>query len=126
MLPRHEVSLRVEYSSGEVCKPMCGIFGIVTTKHRDRAIEPLILGLRSLAHRGPDDQGIDFPSDGRNGLTVAFAHRRLAILDLSSAGHQPMKDERTGNWITYNGEVFNFHELRRKLQKEGISFKSES
>ena len=105
---------------------MCGIFGIVTTKHRDQAIEPLNRAMRSLAHRGPDDQGIDFLSGEGQGLTVAFAHRRLAILDLSPAGHQPMKDERTGNWITYNGEVFNFHELRRTLQSQGISFSSES
>src|SRR5262245_21373789 len=105
---------------------MCGIFGIVTTKHRDQAIEPLTRAMRSLAHRGPDDQGIDFLSGESQELTVAFAHRRLAILDLSPAGHQPMRDERTGNWITYNGEVFNFHELRRNLQSQGISFKSES
>ncbi len=105
---------------------MCGIFGIVTTKQRDQTIDPLTRAVRSLAHRGPDDQGIDFLSDERKGLTVAFAHRRLAILDLSPAGHQPMKDERTGNWITYNGEVFNFHELRHKLQSRGIGFRSES
>lgn len=105
---------------------MCGIFGIVTTRPRSELIEPINAVLRALAHRGPDDEGIEFISDERAGLTVAFAHRRLAILDLSSAGHQPMRDEATGNWITYNGEVFNFRDVRRELEKRGLEFHSES
>lgn len=105
---------------------MCGIFGIVTTKSRVELIEPIDRAIKALAHRGPDDIGVEFISDERDGLTVAFAHRRLSILDLSQAGHQPMQDVATGDWITYNGEVFNFRESRRGLQQRGLSFHSES
>src|SRR5262245_19967122 len=105
---------------------MCGIFGIVTTKPRAELIEPINRAVNALAHRGPDDGGIEFVSDERDGLTVAFAHRRLSILDLSLAGHQPMRDDATGNWITYNGEVFNFRDIRRELVARGLGFRSES
>jgi asparagine synthase (glutamine-hydrolysing) len=105
---------------------VCGIFGIVTTKSRVELIEPIDRAIKALAHRGPDDIGVEFISDERDGLTVAFAHRRLSILDLSQAGHQPMQDVATGDWITYNGEVFNFRESRRGLQQRGLSFHSES
>ncbi|HEU0179011.1 MAG TPA: asparagine synthase (glutamine-hydrolyzing) [Blastocatellia bacterium] len=104
---------------------MCGIFGIVTTKSRSELIEPVSRALNALAHRGPDDHGVEFISDERDGLTVAFAHHRLSVLDLSSAGHQPMRDEATGDWITYNGEVFNFRDLRRDLVARGLRFQSE-
>jgi len=118
---------------------VCGIFGIVTTKPRAELIEPVNRALDALAHRGPDDDGVEFISDERDerdkrakrgalrgALTVAFAHRRLSILDLSEAGHQPMRDEATGNWITYNGEVFNFRDVRRELAARGLRFRSES
>lgn len=105
---------------------MCGIFGIVTNKNRPDLIEPVKHATRALAHRGPDDEGIEFLRNGNDGLTVAFAHRRLSILDLSPAGHQPMRDEITGNWITYNGEVFNFREVRGRLISQGLNFHSES
>lgn len=105
---------------------MCGIFGIVTTKPRSELIEPLARALKALAHRGPDDYGVEFINDERDGLTVAFAHHRLSVLDLSPAGHQPMRDEVTGDWITYNGKVFNFRDLRRELVARGLSFRSES
>ena len=105
---------------------MCGIFGIVTTKPRSELIEPVAHALNALAHRGPDDYGVEFISDERDGLTVAFAHRRLSVLDLSPAGHQPMRDEETGDWITYNGDVFNFRDVRRELVARGLKFRSES
>ena len=79
-----------------------------------------------MAHRGPDDHGVEFISDERDGLTVAFAHQRLSVIDPSPAGHQPMCDEATGDWITYNGEVFNFRDLRRDLVARGLRFRSES
>src|SRR5262249_3282253 len=69
---------------------------------------------------------VEFISDERDGLTVAFAHRRLSVLDLSPAGHQPMRDEETGDWITYNGKVFNFRDVRRELVASGLRFRSES
>ncbi len=105
---------------------MCGIFGIITDKPRAEAIEAVARATQSLAHRGPDDKGVEFICDEKDGLTVAFSHRRLAILDLSPAGHQPMRDETTGNWITYNGEVFNFRKARQTLQQKGLRFYSES
>jgi len=105
---------------------VCGIFGIVTTKPRAELIEPINRVVQALAHRGPDDHGVEFISDERAGPTVAFAHRRLSILDLSPAGHQPMRDEATGDWITYNGEVFNFRDVRRELVSSGLRFRSES
>lgn len=105
---------------------MCGIFGIVTTRPRSELIEPINRSVDALSHRGPDDQGVEFISDERNGLTVAFAHRRLSILDLSAAGRQPMRNEATGDWITYNGEVFNFRDVRRRLEDRGLRFRSES
>lgn len=105
---------------------MCGIFGIVTTKPRSELTEPVDRALDALAHRGPDDRGVEFISDERDGLTVAFAHQRLSVIDPSPAGHQPMCDEATGDWITYNGEVFNFRDLRRELVARGLRFRSES
>ena len=87
--------------------------------------EAITRATRALKHRGPDDEGIEFIGDERGGVTVAFGHRRLSILDLSPAGHQPMRDEATGNWITYNGEVFNFREIRRRLEGR-VAFHSES
>ncbi|HEX2489232.1 MAG TPA: asparagine synthase (glutamine-hydrolyzing) [Blastocatellia bacterium] len=105
---------------------MCGIFGIVTTKPRSELAEPVDRALDALAHRGPDDCGVEFISDERDGLTVAFAHQRLSVIDPSPAGHQPMCDEATGDWITYNGEVFNFRDLRRDLVARGLRFRSES
>jgi asparagine synthase (glutamine-hydrolysing) len=72
----------------------------------------------ALYHRGPDDAGIWLNQNGRVGL----AHRRLAILDLSEAGRQPMHDEVGGTWITYNGEIYNFLELRAQLEQRGHVF----
>ncbi|HEY6393332.1 MAG TPA: hypothetical protein VIX89_18765, partial [Bryobacteraceae bacterium] len=78
-------------------------------------IAPGTLGVMksALGHRGPDDSGevVRRLPD----WTVGLAHTRLAILDLSSAGHQPMASARHPIWLTYNGEVYNFHELRREL-----------
>src|SRR5882672_3410259 len=105
---------------------MCGIFGIVTTKSRSELVGPVSRALGAMAHRGPDGHGVEFISDERDGLTVAFGHHRLSVLDLSPAGHQPMRDEATGDWITYNGKVFNFRDVRSGLVARGLRFRSES
>ncbi len=105
---------------------VCGIFGIVTERPRAEILEAVKRATGALAHRGPDDEGIEFVSDERHGLNVCLAHRRLSILDLSPAGHQPMRDRETGSWITYNGEVFNFREIRRGLESRGLKFESDS
>ncbi len=105
---------------------MCGIFGIVA---RNAAIPSGVLerGTQSLAHRGPDDSGTTLLRDCANGLTeVGLGNRRLAILDLSPLGHQPMHDPETGNWIAYNGEIYNFQDIRSELERSGTNFVSHS
>ena len=77
----------------------------------------------SLTHRGPDDSGILVRN--QNGVSVGLGHRRLSIIDLSPAGHQPMANEKEDTWIVYNGEVYNFPELRKDLEPHH-SFKSHS
>lgn len=75
-----------------------------------------------MRHRGPDHQGEWWSEDGRVGL----AHRRLSILDLSSAGHQPMHDPQGDRTIVFNGEIYNFREVRSLLSSEGMAFRSGS
>jgi asparagine synthase (glutamine-hydrolysing) len=99
---------------------MCGIVGIagVTPQTRDW----LVAGRDVMAHRGPDDAGAWWSADGRVGL----AQRRLAIIDLSPGGHQPMHDASGDLSIVYNGEIYNFAELRAELAAEGAVFVSHS
>ncbi len=77
---------------------------------------------KAVAHRGPDDHG--FFDDGRPDVRVAFAHRRLSILDLSEAARQPMARGRVV--ITYNGEIYNYRELRAELEATGAAFRTQS
>jgi asparagine synthase (glutamine-hydrolysing) len=105
---------------------MCGIFGIVV---RNGRVEPELLerATESLAHRGPDDAGTIIVRDTFPGpVEIGLGSRRLAILDLSPLGHQPMQDHETGNWIVYNGEIYNFHDVRDELEQAGTSFVSNS
>src|SRR6266446_517092 len=105
---------------------MCGIVGILALKTQ---IPPAVLeqAMRSLAHRGPDDSGTVLLKETQpEALEIGFGHRRLAILDLSALGHQPMQDPVTGNWIIFNGEIYNFRELRKELEGAGVEFKSHS
>lgn len=105
---------------------MCGIVGILA---RNTQIPPAVLeqATRSLAHRGPDDCGTVLLKETQaKPVEVGLGHRRLAILDLSPLGHQPMQDPVTGNWIVYNGEIYNFRELRQELEMAGAEFKSHS
>ena len=96
---------------------MCGISGLVNCGNR----EALSRMTHVQAHRGPDDSGLweqRFP----DGSYIGLGSRRLAILDLSSNGHMPMANEDRSVFITYNGEVYNFAELRRELQAKGHRF----
>jgi len=98
---------------------MCGIAGLANCGDRE------VLGRMThvQAHRGPDDSGLwekRFP----DGSYVGLGSRRLAILDLSADGHMPMCNEDRTVWITYNGEIYNFAELRRGLQSKGHHFAS--
>jgi asparagine synthase (glutamine-hydrolysing) len=130
---------------------VCGIFGIYShSLPENRHIRE---ALHSIRHRGPDDEGylfihtagdLSLHASGTDTCTklrdeyrdisdvdvtdfnLLLAHRRLAILDLSSRGHQPMSYSDGNLWITYNGEVFNYRELRAALQKAGYRFGSDT
>ncbi|HEY5914221.1 MAG TPA: asparagine synthase (glutamine-hydrolyzing) [Verrucomicrobiae bacterium] len=104
---------------------MCGISGFWDPRRRADALESeeIALGMASaLRHRGPDDQGAW--ADARAGL--ALSHRRLAILDLSSEGHQPMLSPDGRHVLVFNGEIYNFRELRRELETRGRAFRGHS
>src|ERR1051326_5868469 len=98
---------------------MCGIAGIVSLKGRELARDILDRMVRSLSHRGPDCNGT------YHGGTIGLAHARLSIIDLSG-GHQPMSNEDGSLWITFNGEVFNYVELRNELIRKGHRFLTHS
>ncbi|HET9493681.1 MAG TPA: asparagine synthase (glutamine-hydrolyzing) [Chloroflexia bacterium] len=131
---------------------MCGIFGIWHTDGRQVDLHALRRGVASLRHRGPDDEGY-LLVDTRAGRTVlaggehtrpelglppvehfagvigerfdfALGFRRLSILDLSPAGHQPMCSHDGRLWLVFNGEVYNYIELRRELESRGHTFKT--
>src|SRR5260370_41566273 len=102
---------------------MCGIGGLLlppATLPRDRVEARLGAMIAMLRHRGPDDEGVW--TDCRAGL----AHARLSIIDLSPAGHQPMASADETVWITYNGEIYNFAEIKRDLGAIGYRFRSNS
>lgn len=134
---------------------MCGIAGILLKNKSNISLREKITGLSSaISHRGPDGEGFitateskvtphfspQFPDYGRLDLNylpsspledepaafLAFAHRRLSILDLSASGHQPMCSPDGNLWITYNGEIYNYIELRNELKQAGHRFFSES
>lgn len=124
---------------------MCGIVGVCSSNPE----KPIDLGLlwsmcRLMEHRGPQDEGLIAWGIGAGGqkqthvcppgstvpggtdfhTLVALGHRRLSVIDLSSAGHQPMSTADGTVWITYNGEVYNYRELRRELEAKGHTFHS--
>jgi asparagine synthase (glutamine-hydrolysing) len=103
---------------------MCGILGKITFRGRHADPETFDRALRHLDHRGPDDRGAHHASTGA-GVRISLGQTRLSILDLSEAGHQPMFSPRTGACIVYNGEAYNFREVRAELQKKGLRFTSE-
>ncbi len=100
---------------------MCGIAGIISPANREVNQARLQLMTDSIRHRGPDGEGFWINEQG----TVAFGHRRLSIIDLSNAASQPMHylDRFT---ITYNGEIYNYIELKSELKNKGYQFQSQS
>jgi asparagine synthase (glutamine-hydrolysing) len=96
---------------------MCGIAGILSFKDNDYQISSsLLASMRdTMVHRGPDGKGIWVSKDKKIGL----AHRRLSIIDLSEAAHQPMCNEDGTLWISFNGEIYNHAEIRKELEKLG-------
>lgn len=106
---------------------MCGICGIIGGDRR--GVEPAVRKMmRAMIHRGPDDEGYEeLPlGDSAEGPVAGFGFRRLAILDLTAAGHQPMFDPATGNCLVFNGEIYNFRALRAELEGHGVSFRGGS
>jgi len=131
---------------------MCGIAGSVDLKHNIKIAE-LQKMTKVISHRGPDDEGyflLDknlcaieaIGNDTCDAIKrknkyqlignlaeeyiIGFGHRRLSILDLTEAGHQPLADETGKIWITYNGEVYNFLEIKEELKTKGYDFKTNS
>jgi asparagine synthase (glutamine-hydrolysing) len=129
---------------------MCGIVGWIRPRGEDVDVERVRVANTRIRHRGPDDEGylvysavtgLAVPYAGRDThgpsslsrletcrqpVNCAIAHRRLSIIDLTAAGHQPMGSGDGRYWITYNGEIYNYIELRRELQALGVNFRSES
>ena len=97
---------------------MCGIFGLARLSSSVKPSE-LALQISKLSHRGPDDQGTWVSDDHHAGL----AHRRLSIIDLTAAGHQPMVDSSGRYAMVFNGEVYNYLELRNELETFGFRFR---
>jgi len=98
---------------------MCGICGIIDRTGNpisESLLERLIV---SIEHRGPDDTGI-YRANG-----VGLGSRRLAVVDLSSRGHMPMPNDDESLWITYNGEIYNYRDLRSEMEAKGIRFRSD-
>jgi asparagine synthase (glutamine-hydrolysing) len=102
---------------------MCGIYGYIT---QTATICPTVLHRMGhvLRHRGPDDEGELILSASE--MSVGLGHKRLSIIDLSPAGKQPMANEDETIWITFNGEIYNFRELRDGLKQKGHQFRSNS
>ncbi len=103
---------------------MCGICGAFSTESNDkeRLVHAVSLMNTAQARRGPDDEGTW--SDERN--AVVLGQRRLSIIDLSPAGHQPMAYGGNAFWITFNGEIYNFAELKKELEARGAQFRTKT
>lgn len=122
---------------------MCGISGLYCAQGTDSSLKEFIKSNEIAAHRGPDGYAMAFFQTGadqsrlielavgqikspEHSVTLALGHRRLAIIDLSQNGIQPMSTRDQCLWITYNGEIYNYIELREELRALGHSFRSES
>jgi asparagine synthase (glutamine-hydrolysing) len=100
---------------------MCGIVGVFSfAANPERQLDECVRMRDAIKHRGPDDAGVWRSPDGR----VVFGHRRLSIVDLSPAGHQPMANETESIWVTFNGEIYNHADYREGLLAKGHTFRS--
>ena len=104
---------------------MCGIAGAIGVMDSELK-EAVGRAHRQHRHRGPDAEGVVFATTREAGQGVALAHQRLAIIDTSEEANQPMIDEASGCHLIFNGEVYNFRELRRELEAQGIRFETAS
>lgn len=102
---------------------MCGITGIYSVNDKVTVEEKNLLSMREvLIHRGPDDKGLYVSPDKK----IGFGFRRLAIIDLTQAGNQPMSNENGSLWLVFNGEIYNYSEIKKELIRKGHSFKSKT
>ena len=105
---------------------MCGIAGQLTLDGTPCAPDVAAARVRTMAdamvHRGPDDAGVWVSPDG----SIALGHRRLSIVDLSPLGRNPMTWDNGRLWITFNGEIYNFRELRQELEGSGHRFRTQT
>ena len=100
---------------------MCGICGVLAFNDNFACDERVLVAMRdTMIHRGPDDAGVWRSPTGR----AALAHRRLSIVDVSPAGHQPMSNEDGSVWVAFNGEIYNHGELRPELEARGHTYRS--
>ena len=98
---------------------MCGIAGIIDSKSRELDRTILNSMCEAMSHRGPDDEGYYFNRD--SSASVGLGHRRLSIIDLKT-GHQPIHNENKNIWVIHNGEIYNFKDLKSRLEKAGHVF----
>ncbi|MBI4022811.1 asparagine synthase (glutamine-hydrolyzing) [Candidatus Berkelbacteria bacterium] len=103
---------------------MCGITGVVQLRRSRERVDPALLSCMrdTMTHRGPDDDGLYL----NERKTVGLGFRRLSIVDLSPAGHQPMSNEDGTVWIVFNGEIYNHRDLRPELERRGHRYRSQS
>src|SRR6266705_7175291 len=105
---------------------MCGIAGVLTFNGRPVVTEELLTLTNALAHRGRDSVGVLCGGPHAGSLSaypgVGLGHRRLSIIDLSDEAAQPLAYCQKALWITYNGELYNFEDLRRELMSLGCVF----
>src|SRR6267142_1492410 len=98
---------------------MCGIAGLISQNPESR----IGAMLKAIEHRGRDDEGVwTSPAINDEGQQVVFGHRRLSIIDTSSAGHQPMLSHDGRLVVILNGEIYNYRELREQLASKGHVF----
>ncbi|MFH1985699.1 MAG: asparagine synthase (glutamine-hydrolyzing) [Pseudomonadota bacterium] len=109
---------------------MCGICGKFTWGRESIKPEEIDRMRQTMAYRGPDDQGVYtdriFIPESENALNIGLGHNRLSIIDLSLSGRQPMTNEDGTVWITFNGEIYNFKEIRARLLRNGHQFRSDT
>lgn len=103
---------------------MCGILGGWWQRSPSRLDDILGQAVRSLHHRGPDDCGLNL--DAVAGGSLALGHTRLSILDLSPAGHQPRISGNGRYVLSFNGEIYNYRELRQELAQQGHAFSTDT
>src|SRR5882724_3344886 len=102
---------------------MCGIAGLITRNPEAR----IAAMLKAIEHRGRDDEGVwTSPPINDTGRQACFGHRRLSIIDTSSAGHQPMLSDDGNLVVILNGEIYNYRDLREQLTSKGRTFRTQT